>query len=272
VFDHVFSILLDRIRQRRAVEAVAALIPKSARLTASAETEYVLLVRGKAIFWFSGAAAKRTAGRRLLLEHARDLAEAEQAPFYVLNSRARKVRFAIIAAGLMILISAGFLFQPSAVDWARRLMRHSTVSTPQPDNVVDAGSDAQGPAFGADIDAGGDLTDALAKRSPEGRTASRHVSPASVSDAMPVEPDGVTTILQYEARMASFARAWPDLFDDPLMFASSYFEGQNEAPTSVSDQAIISQTPPSPTVFEKHAGVANPDNAHRAAVPDTSKQ
>jgi hypothetical protein len=82
----------------------------------------------------------------------------------------------------------------------------------------------------------------------------------------------MTTNLKYEARMASFARAWPDRFDDRLVFASSYFDSQTEAPTPDTDRAVIAQTPPSPTVAETHAGVANPGKAHRAAVPDMSKQ
>lgn len=103
VFDHVFSIMLNRLQQRRAVEKVEMLVPASAHLKNSANTEYVLVVRGKAIFWFSSAAAKRAAGRRLLLEHARELADAEQAPFYVLNTRAKKIRVAVVACGLVTL-------------------------------------------------------------------------------------------------------------------------------------------------------------------------
>ncbi len=102
VFEHVFSVMLDRLRQRRAVEKVENLVPASAHLKNSENTEYVLFVRGRAIFWFSSAAAKRSAGRRLLMEHARALADAEQAPFYVLSTRARKIRAATIALSLVV--------------------------------------------------------------------------------------------------------------------------------------------------------------------------
>jgi hypothetical protein len=271
VFDHVFSIVLDRLRQRRAVEAVEGLVPQSAQLTTSRDTEYVLLVRGKAVFWFSGAAAKRAAGRRLLLEHARDLAAAEQAPFYVLNSRAKKVRAAVVATGLLILIAAGFFVQSFVVDWTRRVSRHPTASTPHPGGFVDAGTDAQSASFGADIDAGGDRTHRSVKRPPTGQTASRMGPPASVFDPVPVEPEGRTIVSRYEKAMASFARAWPDRFDDRLVFASSYFDAQTQAPAPVSDRLDSAQPPPSPMVAETRARVPNPGITHRAPVPETSK-
>jgi hypothetical protein len=128
VFDHVYSILLDRFRQRRAIDAVHDLMPRSSQTTDSRDTEYVLLVRGKAIFWFSGAAAKRAAGRRLLLEHARDLADAERTPFYKLDTRAKQIRAAIVVTTVAVAVPLAIVVTPVIIDWAHSLRRGATVS------------------------------------------------------------------------------------------------------------------------------------------------
>ena len=124
VFDHVFSVMLDRLGQRDAIRKVVKLVPPSAHVKTSTNTDYVLIVRGRAIFWFGGAAAKRAAARRLLIEHARQLADAEQALFYKLGTRARKRRAAVIAVGLVL--SAGLAVLGSG------LARHGALHVQRP--------------------------------------------------------------------------------------------------------------------------------------------
>lgn len=267
VFDKVFSILLDRLRQRQAVEAVERLVPQSAHLSTSRETEYVLLVRGKAIFWFSGAAARRAAGRKLLLEHARDLAKAERAPFYVLNSRPKKLRAAFIATGLAIVIPAGLLLRPFVVNWTGELTRHRTP------HQVDHGKkwpDQKKSATASDIHADHAIAGGSVDLSANAPIASRHGQPASAADPKPVPSEDRTAASSYDKQMTRLARPWPDQFRDRLLFAYSYFDDQMRAPATVLDRTGVPLVPRYPTVPERQAKVSNlslDDQAPTSAKP-----
>jgi hypothetical protein len=271
VFDHVFSILLDRLLQRRAVEAVASLVPQPGEVTASRDTEYVLLVRGKAIFWFNGAAAKRAAARRLLLEHARELAEAENAPFYVLNSRTKKVRAALFVASVGIAILGGLFLMPLFVNWTREMTRRQTQSNHYPVQSDDRKSDRQTSVTASDVSskfAGADRFVASATVQAASRVDPRSSGP----DPTQKEPQYRTALAKYEERMASFVRTWPDRFQDGLVFTYSFFNEETTALNALVAPTVIASTSHAPTVAENHARVSKPGASEQIAGPDKSKK
>jgi hypothetical protein len=121
VFVEIFSFKIDRLRERLSVDKVEKLVPTSAQLRASLDDEFVLIVRAKAVFWFSGKAVRRTVARQLLLEHALELARTEQAPFYMLRTRASVVRTAVVVLGFAACAGMALLAGQLSTHWADSL-------------------------------------------------------------------------------------------------------------------------------------------------------
>lgn len=222
VFEHVFSILLDCLLQHRAVEAVEGLVPASAHFESSRDTEYVLLVRGNAIFWFSGVAAKRSAGRRMLLERARELAEAEQAPFYILNTLAKRIRAAVIAFGLFGIIPVAFAITPKVIDWARHLARDRPLPAVSVAEYRDAtvARRASSRAKADDTPDFGDYPAPIAARQPSAAVPNRRSTETSQGRPSPASarPDRRSdrAIITDRFPLWGVERRWPQIFIDPL--------------------------------------------------------
>jgi hypothetical protein len=121
VFVHIFSFRIDRLRERLSANKVEKLVPASARLRDSLDDEYVLIVRARAIFWFSGQASRRVEARRLLLEHAHELAKAEWAPSYRLRTRAAVIRAAVTLLGVAAFAAVALLAGQLSTRWASSL-------------------------------------------------------------------------------------------------------------------------------------------------------
>lgn len=121
VFVHIFSFRIDRLSERFSVDKVEKLVPASARLRESLDVEYVLIVRARAIFWFSGKASRRAEAGRLLLEHAYELANAERAPFYRLRTRAAVIRAAVTLLGVAAFAAVALFAGQLSIRWASSL-------------------------------------------------------------------------------------------------------------------------------------------------------
>lgn len=147
VFGHIFSLMLNRLRQLHAVETVERLVPISARLRGSVDTEYVLVVQGRAVFWFSAAAARRAAGRRLLLEHARELANAEQSPLYKLDTKTKLTKVLAVLSGVGVIAGGTLVVGHFVTQWTRDRDQAATVLAAR---VGNAATGIAGPRATAD--------------------------------------------------------------------------------------------------------------------------
>jgi hypothetical protein len=101
----VFTVLLYRLLQMVAVRKVEQLVPAEARPTSPDSVEYVVVVRGRAVFWFNGAAGKRDAARQHLLEHAKQLVDAERKPMFDVARLRKPAGLAVLA----IAVAAGLI-------------------------------------------------------------------------------------------------------------------------------------------------------------------